>query len=95
MLNREDVTIGMEVTADKYIPDSYWACGLRHGIIEKFAPIRNNAVIVKFLDHKNRDWIGHSHACELHHLVPFHPNHINRINQSLKLNDSLVALFED
>lgn len=90
MLNREDITIGMEVAAVKDTPDNFWACGLRRGIVEKFTHLRNDAVTVKFLDHKNRDWIGRSHACELRHLIPFHPNHINK-----SLNDSLVALFED
>ena len=89
-MNREDVAIGMEVAAIKDTPDNYWACGLRRGIVEKFAHFRHDAVVVKFLDHKNRDWIGMSHACELCHLIPSHPNHINQ-----SLNDSLVALFED
>lgn len=90
MLNREDVTIGMEVAADKNTPDNYWACGLRRGIIEEYSPLRDDAVLVKFLDHKNRDWVGNSHACELRHLIPLYPNHINQ-----SLNDSLIALFED
>ena len=90
MLNRADVTIGMEVTAVKYVPDNYWACGLKRGIVERFAHFRDDVVIVKFLDHKNRDWIGCSYSCELRHLMSVYPN---RINQSL--NDSLVALFED
>lgn len=90
MLYRADVTIGMEVTTVKNIPDNYWACGLQRGIVENFSMFSDSAVVVKFLDHKNRDWIGHSHVCELRHLIPFHPDHINQ-----SLNDSLVALFED
>jgi hypothetical protein len=80
----------MEVASVKDTPDNYWACGLRRGIVEDFSMYSNSAVIVKFLDHKDRDWIGASHTCELRHLIPFHPNHINQ-----SLNDSLVALFED
>ena len=90
MLNREDVVTGMEVAAVKDTPDNFWACGLRRGIVESLVPLRNDAVKVKFLDHKNRDWIGRTHACELRHLIPFYHNHINQ-----SLNDSLVALFED
>ena len=90
MLNKEDVTIGMEVAAVKNTPDNYWACGLQRGIVENFSMFSNSSVVVKFLDHKNRDWIGHSHTCELRHLISFGSNHINK-----SLNDSLVALFED
>lgn len=90
MLSREDVTIGMEVAAVKDAPSHLWVRGLRRGIIEEYSPLRDDAVMVKFLNHKNRDWIGHTHACGLSYLIPFHSNHINQ-----SLNDSLVALFED